>query len=123
MPQTSMQKLYEYSRRAREQIRSTREKEKVKTNALILRAGTTGSTFAGILIAAAIDGKWGHDSETEKHGIAAIGPVPVNAIIGIAGLAVGLPGMLPGSEYIATLGAATLAYPLAKTLEDKIASK
>lgn len=126
MPSTSIQKLYEHARSARESLRRVRERERAATSALALRAGTSASTLAGLLIAGAIDGKWGHDGTTkwgageEKNGIASLGPVPINAALGIAAIAVGVPGILPGSEYIANFGAAALGYPLAKTIEAKL---
>lgn len=95
----------------------------------MLRTGTTASTLAGLLLAGAVDGKWGHDGTTrfgsgeEKNGIAALGPVPINAALGLVAIAVGVPGMVPGSEYIANFGAAVLGYPLAKTLEAKLSEK
>jgi hypothetical protein len=126
MASTSIQKIYEHARSARESLRKVREKEKANTSALTLRAGTSASTLAGLLVAGAIDGKWGHDNkhpfsdDPEKNGIAAIGPIPINAAIGLLAIAVGVPGMVPGSEYISNFGAATLGYPLAKALEAKL---
>jgi hypothetical protein len=122
MPSQSITKLYEHARRARETLRKSRETEREKTTALVVRAGTSGATIGGLLLAAAIDGKWGHDSDTEKHGIASVGPAPINLIIGVASVAIGLPWFMPGSEYLSAFGAATLGYPLAKTLEDRIVS-
>jgi hypothetical protein len=79
------------------------------------------------MLAGAIDGKWGADGKTgfgrdgeEKNGIATIGPVPINAGLGLVAIAVGIPGMLPGSEYVVQLGASLLGYPLAKTLEANV---
>lgn len=129
MASTSIQKLYEHARSASARLQRVREKEREKTSALTLRAGTTASTIAGLLMAGAIDGKWGHDgtskfgSYEEKSGIASLGPVPINAAIGLVAIAVGVPGMVPGSEYISNFGAAVLGYPLAKSLEAKLSEK
>jgi hypothetical protein len=125
MANTSIQKLYQHAQSAREALRRTREKERKASNELVVRAGSGLSTLAGLLIAGTIDGKWGHDGspDTEKNGIAQIGPVPINAGLGILGIAIGVPGMLPGSEYIVTMGASLLGYPLAKTIEARIQAK
>lgn len=128
MPSQSIQKLYQHAQSLRGSLQRVRERERAATSALTSRAGTAASTLAGLLVAGAIDGKWGHDdkhpfSDTpEKNGIAAIGPVPINAALGLVAIAVGVPGMLPGSEYIANFGAAALGYPLAKTLEASLST-
>lgn len=128
MPSTSIQKLYEHARTSGEKLRRLRQRERDATSALTLRAGTTASTLAGILLAGAIDGKWGHDEkrpfsdQPEKNGIAAVGPVPINAALGLIAIAVGVPGIIPGSEYIANFGAGALGYPLAKTLEASLST-
>jgi hypothetical protein len=120
MASTSIQKLYEHGKRAQETLKRLRLREREATNGLMVRAGTATSTLAGLCLAGAIDGKYGHDSETEHDGIATVGPVPINAAVGLICIAAGIPGMLPGSEYIATFGAATLGYPLAKTIERRV---
>ena len=123
MPSQSLSKLYQHAQSLRGSLQRVRERERAATSGLILRAGTSASTLAGLLVAGSIDGKWGHDEkrpwsdQPEKNGIAAVGPVPINAALGIVAIAVGVPGMLPGSEYIANFGAAVLGYPLAKTIE------
>jgi len=91
----------------------------------MVRAGTSAAVIFGGIIAGAVDGKWGHDGspESEKNGIAAVGPVPINVGAGLVLLAAGIPGFLPGSEYIASLGASLVAYPIGKTVENKILEK
>lgn len=119
---TSIQKLYQHAQSAREALRRTRAREREATSALVTRIGTGASTLGGLLAAGAIDGRWGHDGkpEGELNGIASIGPVPINAALGLLAIAAGVPGMLPGSEYIVSAGASLLGYPLAKTVEAKI---
>lgn len=117
---TSIQKLYEHGKNLQDRLKRVRAKEREATNGMILRAGTAGSTLAGQLAAAAIDGKWGGDSAGEQNGIASIGPVPINAALGLIAIVSAIPGVLPGSEYLCTAGAGMLSYPCAKTLEAKI---
>jgi hypothetical protein len=127
MANTSIQKLYQHAQSAREALKRTRAKEREASSALVVRAGSGAATLAGLLLAGAIDGKWGADGKVgfgregeEKNGIASIGPVPINAGLGLIGIAVGIPGMLPGSEYMVSMGASLLGYPLAKSLENRI---
>lgn len=130
MASQSITKLYEHAKSARESLRRYRAKEREQTTGLIQRAGTAASSVGGLLVAAVIDGKWGYDNKRvfgaespELHGIACVGPVPINAALGVAAIVAGIPGALPGSEYIATAGASLLGYPIAKSVEAKIVER
>lgn len=127
MANTSIQKLYAHASKAREALRKTRAREREASSQFLVRAGCGASTIVGLLAAGAIDGKWGYDGKAgyesagaEKNGIACIGPVPINAGLGLVAIAAGIPGKLPGSEYLVSLGASLLAYPLAKTVEARM---
>jgi hypothetical protein len=129
MASTSLTKLYEHGQRAREALKNLRQREKTATNDMVRRAGEAGATIVGLLAAGTIDGKWGHDNtqafggaREEKHGIALLGPVPINSGIGLIAIAVGIPGALPGSEYLTQFGAAMFGYPIAKMIEDRLAN-
>lgn len=125
-PGSSIQKLYSHAKRAEDSLRRVRDKEKAQTSALVQRVGTTAATIAGLALAGAVDGKWGHDNKSfgsdreEKHGIAHAGPVPVNSGVGLVAMALAIPGFLPGSEYIGQFGASMFGYPLAKAIEAKV---
>ena len=126
MASTALQKFYAQGKRAEDTLRRMREREKKKTSEFVERAGSAVAGVGGVLLAGVIDGKWGHDNKSlgsdyeEKFGIAHLGPLPINSGVGLVALAVGIPGFLPGSEYIAQFGAAMFAYPLAKMAEGKI---
>lgn len=125
MASTAIEKLFEHGKRAQVALANARKREKQATGDLILRAGTAASVIGGGIVAGAIDGKWGHDGkpETEKNGIAAVGPVPINVGIGIVLVASGIGGFLPGSEYLAAFGSSLIAYPIGKTIENRIVEK
>ena len=125
MASTSIQKLFEHGKRAQTALANMRKREKEATNDLVLRVGTTGAVLAGGVVAGAIDGKWGHDGSptTEKYGIAAVGPAPINLVGGAVLVAAGLSGVLPGSEYIAALGASMASFSIGKFVENKIVEK
>lgn len=123
MASTSLAKFYEHANRAKATLQRYRAKEKESSNELVVRAGCSAATLAALCTAGAIDGKWGYDGEKEVNGIATLGPVPINAGAGLVLLAAGIPGILPGSEYIAVAGAALLGYPIAKTIEARIQAK
>lgn len=126
MAETSITKLYSHAKRAEDSLRRMRAREKENTSALMNRVGGGVATVAGLVLAGAVDGKWGHDNKSfgvdreEKNGIAHLGPVPINSGAGLVLLAVSVPGFLPGSEYICQLGAAMFGYPLAKSIEAKL---
>jgi|WetSurMetagenome_2_1015567.scaffolds.fasta_scaffold664805_2 hypothetical protein len=126
MPETSsIKKLYEAGEKAKTALANLRKKEKESTSELVLRLGTSASVIAGSAIAGAIDGKWGHDTpatESEKYGIAHAGPIPINVGLGIVGVVVGVAGVIPGSEYVATAGASLLGYPIGKMIEAKFST-
>jgi hypothetical protein len=123
MPEhTSIKRLYEASQKTRQTLANLRKKEKEATSELVLRIGTSIGVIAGAAVAGAIDGKWGHDNpptESEKYNIAHAGPVPINVGLGLIGTVVGIAGVLPGSEYIASTGASMLGYPIGKMIEAK----
>jgi hypothetical protein len=123
MASTSLAKFYEHANRAKATLQRYRAKEKESSTELVVRAGTAAATLGAMCAAGAIDGKWGYDGEKEVHGIATVGPVPINAGAGLVLLAVGIPGILPGSEYITVAGAALLSYPIAKTIEARMQEK
>jgi hypothetical protein len=119
MANTSIQKLYESGKRAQTALQNMRKRERENTNELVSRVGCAVAVLAGGALAGSIDGKWGHDGKptTEHDGIASIGPVPINVALGITSLVVGVSGFVPGSEYLASLGASLIAYPIGKTVE------
>jgi hypothetical protein len=125
MASTSIQKLFEHGKRAQTALQNMRKREKEATNDLVLRFGTAGSVILGGVIAGGIDGKWGHDGTptSEKYGIAAIGPAPINLVGGAVLVAAGLSGVLPGSEYITGLGASMASFSIGKFVENKIVEK
>lgn len=126
MPETTaIKRLYESGVRAKEALKNLRRREQAATNGLVLRAGTSAAAIFGAVGAGAIDGKWGHDNppnEDEKNNIAHAGPVPINIGLGLVGMVVGISGVLPGSEYIASLGAGLVGYPLGKVVEAKVST-
>jgi|WetSurMetagenome_2_1015567.scaffolds.fasta_scaffold00908_26 hypothetical protein len=125
MASTSLQKFYEQGRRAQVALQNARKREKESTNELIARVGVSASILAGGVLAGAVDGKWGHDGvpATEHDGMAAVGPVVINVGAGLVLMAAGLPGFLPGSEYVASLGASMLSYSLGKATEAKLVAR
>lgn len=125
MPSTSLQKFYEQGRRAQVALQNARKREKESTNELIARTGVAASILAGGVLAGAIDGKFGHDGNpsTEHDGMAAVGPVVINVGAGLVLLAAGLPGFLPGSEYVSGLGSSMLSYSLGKATEAKMVAR
>ena len=128
MASQALAKFYALANRSKETLRRIREKERTHSNELMVRAGTAASTVVGNVVAGAIDGKWGYDKaafsdSAEKNGIAQVGPVPINAGAGLVLLAVGIPGIVPGSEYLASFGAGMLGYTLGKSVEAKVHEK
>lgn len=129
MASTALQKFYAQGKRAEDTLRRMRAREKEKTSEFVERAGGAVSIVGGQLLAGVIDGKWGHDNKSlgsdreEKYGIAHIGPAPINTMAGLIAMAVGIPGFLPGSEYMTAFGAAMFGYPLAKAAEQKVFEK
>jgi hypothetical protein len=55
--------------------------------------------------------------------IAYVGPLPINAAIGLALIGAAAPGLLPGSEYAIQLGAGLIGYPVGKWAEAKMREK
>lgn len=127
MPElSSIRRLYEQGERAKQALANLRRREKETTGELVLRAGTSASAVLGNVVAGAIDGKWGHDDpadEREKYNIAHAGPVPINIGLGLISLALGISGVLPGSEYLASAGGGMFGYALGKMTEAKVSEK
>lgn len=130
MPSQSLAKFYALANRSKETLRRYREKEKESTNDLVQRAGCAAAGLGGLCLAGFVDGKWGYDGKAgyasapaEVNGIACVGPVPINAALGIVAIVAGVPGIVPGSEYLTSLGTSLLGYPLAKTIEAKVQEK
>lgn len=117
MGSTSIQKLYDVARRSRETLKNYRVKEKEASNGFILRSGGAASVVAGNVVAGFIDGRWGNDDG--EDGTAKLGPMPINLGLGLVALAVGIPGILPGSEYLSFFGAGQAGYELGKLTEKK----
>jgi len=127
MASTALSKVYAHAKRAEETLRRVRTREKEATNALTQRGLGAVATLGGLAAAAVIDGKWGGDGKrpfssdpAEANGIASIGPMPINGGIGLALVAAGIPGFLPGSELMVQFGASMLGYPVAKTIEARV---
>jgi hypothetical protein len=124
MSNMATQKLFALARRNADAVTRLRMKEKAAVSGTIERAGETLAVLMGSGIAGAIDGKWGYDDPTnEHHGIAKLGPMPINTAIGLVAVAIGIPGFLPGSEYLTSGGAAMIGYTLGKTVEGKLQEK
>lgn len=122
MANQSLQKFFDSGKRAIEATKRARAREKERTGELVTRAGVAGAVVVGGLLAGAVDGKWGHDGApaTEHDGMAAVGPVVINVGAGLVLMVAGLPGFLPGSEYVTSLGASMLSFSLGKTVEAKL---
>lgn len=118
MANTSIQKLYDIAKRSKETLRNYRAKEREATNGFVLRAGGAGAVLAGNVLAGALDGKYGNDEG--EDGTAKLGPVPVNVGVGLIAMAVGIPGILPGSEYLALFGAGQAGYAAGKWAEKRV---